>query len=197
MDLKRVKALLNEYYEGRTSREDELLLLNFFRGQNVPADLEADRLLFLSMLESSKDEIPDRKFEEKLLTGIAESEQAKNKGRIRKLLFAAAGIAASVLLLLGSYFFLAERQVEDPFIVSDEYSIDDAQHAYEEARNALLLVSKAMNKGTDQLSVLSKMSDATQDLNMLNKFYQGTVELHSISRFDKTVSDIRQENHEN
>lgn len=197
MDLKRVKALLNEYYEGRTCREEEILLMNFFRGQNIPADLEADKLLFLSMFESSKDKIPDGKFEEQLLAAIDESERAKKKGRIRNILFAATGIAASLLLFLGSYFFLAERQVEDTLLVNEEYSIDDAQHAYEEARNALLLVSQTMNKGTGQLSVLSKMSDAPQDLNMLNKFYQGTVELQAISRFDKTVSEIRQENKEN
>lgn len=198
MDLKRVKALLDEYYEGRTSREEEIFLLNFFRGQNIPVEMKADKLLFLSIYESSKDEIPDEKFDEKLFAAIDESDhEKKKKGIVRNFLLAATGIAANVLLFLGSYFFLGERQAGDTFLVADEYSNDDARHAYEEARNALLLVSEVMNKGTEQLGVLSKMSDATQELNMLNRFYQGTVELQAISRFDKTVSDIRQENNEN
>ena len=198
MDLKRVKALLDEYYEGRTSREEEIFLLNFFRGQNIPVEMKADKLLFLSMYESSKDEIPNEKFEEKLFAAIDESDhEKKKKGIVRKLLLAATALAASVLLFMGGYLFLANRQTGDPFLVSDEYSTDDTRHAYEEARSALLLVSGVMNKGTEQLGALSKMSDATQELNMLNKFYQGAVELQAISRFDNTVSDIRQENNEN
>jgi len=53
MELKRIKALLAEYYEGKTDRDEEQLLTDFFLYGEVPPEMETDRLLFVSMSEAS------------------------------------------------------------------------------------------------------------------------------------------------
>lgn len=189
MELKKIKALLADYYEGKTSREDELMLMNFFRQSEVPPEMEADRMLFISMQEASAEEIPDKRFDEKLLAIIEHSDHRKEPASIRKIIYTVSGIAAGLLLLVGSYFLMVE-QVNDIVHVDDEYTTDETMLAYEEAKNALFLVSRVMNTGTEQLQTLSKMTDATRELGIINKFHQGTSELQILSKFEETTDKI-------
>ena len=195
MDMKIIKALLADYYKGKTSREDEDYLVNYFLNSRVPQEMEADRLLFISLNESAREEIPDEQFDEKLFAAI-EEQDVKNdrKGSIKKLLITISGIAAGILILTGSYF-LIEKQIADRFMVSEEHVItDDTQIAYNEARDALLLMSEVMNKGTGELEAFSKMTDATRELAMINKFNKAANELQAIGKFDETISNIRRIN---
>ena len=189
MELKKIKALLADYYEGKTSREDELMLMNFFRNSEVTPEMEADRLLFISMHEASAEEIPDTRFDEKLLAAIEQNDHRKEPASIRKIIYTVSGIAAGLLLLVGSYFLMVE-QVNDIVYVDDEYTTDETMLAYEEAKNALFLVSRIMNTGTEQLQTLSKMTDATRELGIINKFHQGASELQILSKFDETTDKI-------
>jgi hypothetical protein len=197
MDLKKVKALLAEYYEGRTSREDEACLKDFFSKEKVPSEMEADRQLFLSLMESEEEILPDPQFDEKLFAAIGEQDRKNyglNKGEIsikspaRRMVIAVSGIAAGIAILIGSYFMLIEQQVQDNLLAGEEYTIEETMLAYEEARNALVLVSQVMNRGTEKLEPLSKMEEATRELRMINKFHQGTSELQALSRLDEAVT---------
>lgn len=255
MELKRVKVLLADYYAGVTSREEEQLLKEFFLTGNVPAGMEADRQLFLSLHRASEAVIPDKDFDEKLFAAIEKhdmkqrlpgkqipgqhtgnpSEYVQNtkespvitnsghrngsgalinsrqsspadtikqegrttgrsmeQGGIRRLVYTISGIAAGLLLLAGSYFLLVERQVQDivSITVDEPYTTEEAMLAYEEAKNALLLVSRVMNTGTEQLGALSVMTEATSDLEMLNRLNQGTNELQMLSKFEEAKNKI-------
>lgn len=190
MELKKVKALLADYYEGKTSREDETLLTDFFVNSDVPEELEADRAIFLSLNEAVKEEIPDEQFDIRLFAAIEKSDRENRKAGMTRLFYTVSGIAAGLFILIGSYFFLVERQIE-PIVTADtEYTMEETLLAYEEARNALLLVSGLMNTGTEQLELLSKFSDATSELGMINKFYEGTRELQALSKFEETKDRI-------
>jgi hypothetical protein len=192
MEPERIKVLLDKYYEGKTSMEEETQLAGFFMNPGVPSEMEADRLLFISLLESSKVTIPDEKFDEKLFAAIESQEKGKvRESNINRFIIPLAGIAAGLLILIGSYFLLVERQAQDSFPAYHSQAIDDPQLAYEEARGALLAVSQVMNKGTRELEALSRMEDATRNLAMINKFEQGAGELSVISRFDEAVTGIR------
>ena len=189
MELKKIKALLSDYYEGKTSREDELKLMNFFRHSEVPLEMEDDRLLFISMFEASSEEIPDKHFDEKLIAAIEQHDQGKRPARIKKIIYTMSGIAAGLLVIFGSYFLLVE-QVNDIAYDDGEYTIEETMLAYKEAKNALMLVSMVMNTGTEQLQTLSKITEATQDLAIINKLHQGASELQILSKFDETTDKI-------
>jgi hypothetical protein len=193
MDLKKIKALLADYYEGRTSREEEAVLRKFFSTSEVPSELEADRLLFISLMESGEENIPDMNFDEKLFTAIEQQKRRVNTGKnslTRRMFITVSGIAAGILILLGSYFFLVERQMQENLLAGDEYTLEETLLAYEETRNALLLVSQVMNRGTAPLEPLSKMETATRQLNVIGKFYEGTSELRPLAKFDETITSL-------
>ena len=54
-----IESLLIRFYEGKTTPAEEEKLMDFFRYDDVPAELEADRKLFLSMSEIADTHIPD------------------------------------------------------------------------------------------------------------------------------------------
>ncbi len=54
-----IESLLIRFYDGKTTPAEEEKLMDFFRSDDVPAELEADRKLFLSMAEIADTNIPD------------------------------------------------------------------------------------------------------------------------------------------
>lgn len=54
-----IESLLIRFYDGKTTPAEEEKLMDFFRSDDVPAELEADRKLFLSMSEIADTHIPD------------------------------------------------------------------------------------------------------------------------------------------
>ena len=54
-----IESLLIRFYEGKTTPAEEEKLMDFFRSDDVPAELEADRKLFMSMAEIADTNIPD------------------------------------------------------------------------------------------------------------------------------------------
>ena len=54
-----IESLLIRFYEGKTTPAEEEKLMDFFHSDDVPAEFEADRTLFLSMAELADTHIPD------------------------------------------------------------------------------------------------------------------------------------------
>jgi len=54
-----IESLLSRFYAGETTPAEEKKLMDFFRSDDVSAELEADRKLFLSMAELADTHIPD------------------------------------------------------------------------------------------------------------------------------------------
>ena len=53
MTIEQIKSLLARFYEGQTTPEEERLLADFFRREDVPEDLQEDKQLFLLLTSNS------------------------------------------------------------------------------------------------------------------------------------------------
>ncbi len=58
MTIEQIKSLLARFYEGQTTPEEERLLADFFRREDVPEDLQEDKQLFLLLAQTSDQEMP-------------------------------------------------------------------------------------------------------------------------------------------
>lgn len=58
MTIEQIKSLLSRFYEGQTTPEEERLLADFFRREDVPEDLQQDKQLFLLLVQASDQEMP-------------------------------------------------------------------------------------------------------------------------------------------
>ena len=57
-NIEQIKSLLARFYEGQTTPEEERLLADFFRREDVPEDLQEDKQLFLLLAQTSDQEMP-------------------------------------------------------------------------------------------------------------------------------------------
>lgn len=59
MNIEQAKLLLTRFYEGKTTPAEERLLAEFLRSDDVPAEFNADRQLFMQLSEIAETPMPD------------------------------------------------------------------------------------------------------------------------------------------
>ncbi len=161
MNKETVKKLLERFYEGLTTAEEEQQLRAFFSGEAVPPEMEADRELFLALAKEGEETAPPE-LQEKL-TGLIDEHYAgaEHSGTVSlpAWVLRTVPLAATLIVVLATYFFLLSRKPRDTY--------SDPQTAYLEARKALMLVSRNFNKGTRNLSYLREISLPASEMNKL------------------------------
>ena len=112
-DKNNIKQLLDKYFEGQTSLQEEQTLRNYFRQDNIDESLMEFKPMFDFFNEERESAMIDE-YE----TTIPEQ---TNRSKIRKILFSrvSIGIAASFILLLGIKFtfFNQEKEILSQSIV--------------------------------------------------------------------------------
>jgi hypothetical protein len=138
MELAKIEALLEAYFEGNTSLAEEALLRDYFKNNEVAAGLKQYQPLFAG-LEMARKEVS--------LRDIEIPEKARNIQSSRWY-----GIAASVavILVVGGIMF------SNPSITQEE---KEALAALNESKEALLFLSENLNKGTEQLAFVSQFTE--------------------------------------
>jgi len=155
MNSEEIKRLLEKYYDGATSSEEELLLKKFFSGETIPPDLSIDGEIFRYYMQMAQIPEPSSNFEERIVSVIDREDENIAVFKRKRLFVTISGIAAVLLILAGSYFFFTSRS--EP---RDTYS--DPEVAYAETMKILYDVSARLNQGTKALGHLSELQDETQ-----------------------------------
>lgn len=98
-----IKRLLNTYYDGNTSIEQEKLLCDFFATTtDIPAELETERQLFMALQSATKIDIDiPADLEQSLIAHIDNLERQETQNR-RKWIkpFSIISVAASIIILI-------------------------------------------------------------------------------------------------
>ena len=149
-----IESLLIRFYEGETTPAEEEKLMDFFRSDDVSAELEADRKLFLSMAEIADTHIPDDIAKEinAFVGNLEDSESEKNPEPASRQLkcnvfrrekppktiwyHIAAAIAVIVIVGVGIMQFQNQDSHESPF--SDTCtSVEEATMQIERANSII------------------------------------------------------------
>lgn len=118
MDYKYIKQLLQRYWQGDTSLEEEEILRMFFSQKDVPAELRSYRELFAYQQSEVKEDVLDEAFDARITALIEEPAPVKARlvtlpQRLRPLFKAAAVVA--ILLTLGNAMQVPFGQDADPY----------------------------------------------------------------------------------
>lgn len=71
MDVKYIKDLLEKFYEGTSSQEEDDILSEFFNSrENIPQEMEADRRMFAALSDPSKYAMPPADLQEKIMEAV-------------------------------------------------------------------------------------------------------------------------------
>ena len=103
MDYRYIRQLLERYWKGETTLEEEQILRTFFIQKDIPEDMEVYRPLFAYESEEVKTDVLDAAFDERVLASI--EEPAKVKAKVVRLphvlwpLFKAAAVVAMFITI--------------------------------------------------------------------------------------------------
>ncbi len=142
METAKIEKLLDLYFEGKTTLEEEKILQNYFLHQEVDKDLHPYKAMFEYFAASKKE------------TSAPKPALKTSKNYTRKIK-PWYGIAAILVVAL-SIGFLINSKTKLP----NESEILEAQIAFEKTREALTLFSHKINKTTEQVTVLDKFEES-------------------------------------
>jgi len=150
-----LKRLIEKYYNGESTEEEESSLRDYFRKNNIPEGYEAEKVIFGYFDESTDVPEPSIDFEARILAGIDASESKRRSRTMKKYLLPIVSAAAGLLILGGSYFyFIVRAEPRDTFT--------DPEIAYAETIKILREVSSQMNRGTQVLEPVGKINKVTK-----------------------------------
>lgn len=139
-----IKAILEKYFEGHSSLEEEQLLKSYFQGADIAPEHEKYRLLF-QFLVSEKEQLAPKQLSQAIYS------DANNNNSLRVMVRWSMATAASILLAVSLYFSIPEWQEASEVEAHwAKYEVKDPEKAAQITRDALLKVSRHLNKGTAQ-----------------------------------------------
>lgn len=147
-----LEKLLEKFYKGETTNEEENVLKAFFSENIVPDNYETEKAIFSYYFEKSEVPEPSSDFEARIISGIDKSVSKGRYTEFRRYLLPAVGIAAGLLIITGSWFFFVNRnETRDTFT--------DPKLAYAETVKILTEVSVKLNRGARALEPVSKFNE--------------------------------------
>lgn len=154
MAYENMQTLLDKYFEGNTSLAEEQELKSYFQQKEVLPELEAYRELFVWQVEESQVGLPTG-FNNKVLEQIEAQQQV---GFVRRFLRHPLSRAAAIIFLMTGMWWAYQtdsQQVETGVTAEinwDQYQPKTKEEALTITRNAMVMLSKELNKGTARVA---------------------------------------------
>lgn len=183
MDYSEISALVNKYWEGETTLEEEALLRKFFstHTHSLPADLQEAAPLFQYFEDEAVKEWPVADLPELLPAPLHEINAGHNGAPVpvpvaanhtskvvrispwqNWMKYAAILLMAAGIGYGGKQFLVKQATMQQQLVQKD--SFDDPEKAFAETQKALQLLAKNLNKGTSQMQKLSYFDEATEKI---------------------------------
>ncbi len=149
-----LKRLIDKYFEGNSTDDEEIILKKHLAEQRA-GGFDAERDILAGFSESENFPDPSEDLEIKILKAIDEIDRQESKKISKRFYISVLGLAATFLLLAGSYFlFVYKAGPKDTY--------NDPQIAYTETMKILNDISVKLNKGTEALQPINKMNSAAK-----------------------------------
>ena len=152
MDYKYIEQLLDRYWQGETTLEEEAILRAFFAQKDVPAALQRYQPLFAYESEEKEQDVLGDDFEARILsmtegTTMVQARTIRLTDRLMPL-FKAAAVVAIILTLGNAAQLSMQPQPSNDEIDYASYkdTYQDPFMAYDNVENALQLVSEGMSQ---------------------------------------------------
>jgi hypothetical protein len=188
-NLKNIEELLEKYYNGETTLEEERKLHWYFQTHDVPMHLKPDAEIFRYHYRQTREEVSPGLSER--LAKLIDEQNRKSKYflPVRTIRLISA-VAASVLILLALWIGVGRNIMQQKQVARYTDTFDDPQLAYLETKKALILVSEKLNAGTEHLQHLKKYNQSIRMLEPVLSFGPSMQRLDKISKFNEATELI-------
>lgn len=159
-NLQNIRQLADKYFKGETSLAEEAALREYFSGcREIPADLEACRLLF-GQSAGAAVERPRRNLR---------LNEKPAQWHLKNLIAAASGIAAILVAAICLTISLGPPKTGDIVCYVNGQKITDRRQAMEYTQEALDLINASLRKPAERLAVPVEKTETIERVNeMLN-----------------------------
>lgn len=183
MDLKKIRTLLEKFYNGESTLNEEKILREYFSNELIDSEFVADKDIFLYQTYENENlkGIPD--ISNEIWNSLSNTDDYKIKTN-NNLTYFYLRIAASIIILIGSFFLLKNQVFNKKQDIQFADTFDNPEIAYQQAKEALLYVSEVLNTGAKHLDPIAKMDKGTQKLNKLSYINEGLKELDPINKYN-------------
>lgn len=186
MKLHEIELLIEKFYNGETSLEEEEMLRDYLNQETVPEQFIAVKEHFI-ILKNEKELELDDAFDEKFIQLIKKEETQSNSLKIWT--YRLSGVAATILLFVMVWFgtdLLQPREVYG--------TITDPSLAFLETRKAMDEVSKKLNKGLlpaeKTVKKIDKNVKRAGELRKMNQALEKTKEIRKIDQASDLLKSI-------
>jgi len=169
----KIEQLLNAFYSGVTTPEEEAMLSEFLNSENLDKERFTDRDIFNALHDTTDIPLPEgitSRLESAIDKHIEDASMQKSKIISINRLYIAISSAAAVVLLCIGLFFVSEKKPFQSNYIADTYS--DPKEAALAAEQALLFVSGKLNQG------LSPLEKVTENVDKTNKLLNETLTIN-------------------
>ena len=190
--IEKVRKMLERFYLGETTLEEEKWLQDYFSSTTVPEELIPDKELFQTFGSSNETITVPGDLNKKILERLEKEERRELRTK-RISLFSLSGLAAGLLVLIAVYLFFL-RTEDTTRLAANQWSdtYEDPVEAYQEAKRTLAFVSAKLNSGTSELKHVQQVSKTAIDpLKSLSKINKGTRELYLLGQLQR-VRELEQ-----
>lgn len=165
-----IKLLLEKFYEGTTSSEEELIIKEFFLTcDDISDDLNADKELFDIFANAEKNLLEDidvpMSLEREISKLIDEKVQEERYSIVRWTLKRISGVAASICIIVLVSIYLLKKQpkndiTNEDILFESAYIPQTEEEALEVTERTFLLMSERLSQGFECASLkLEQLSE--------------------------------------
>jgi len=172
MEYKEIENLLDRYLEGESTLEEEALLKEYFSKPGIPVEHTEMQEMFRYFNVAKKHSAPTFDITSEL-NAVIEKEWKKESVKRFRPLYVWIGSAAAVLVIsFGLFQYLNKPEPA----LKDTYK--DPKLAYLETKQALMKISRIMNRNTAKLKYLSNVDDSFE-------------QVQKVAKIDKIVNSVK------
>ncbi|MBE0651890.1 MAG: hypothetical protein IH595_13760 [Bacteroidales bacterium] len=184
MNYNSIKELLERFYAGETSLEEEAILKQFFAEGDVPEELRADQELFRSMTAFGEESLLDEDFDKAVLAQMEGS--SFHWGR-HEWIYTLSGFAAAAVIVISLWIggvFSPQQQLPG--------TINNPKVAYIETRRVLAEVSDNLNKGIVPVrNAAEKLDQPMQQMSKIKDMEQALDKVKYLEQINKASEVMR------
>jgi hypothetical protein len=186
-----IRKLLELWFNGSTSLQEEEQLRTYFTKGPVAPDLMVYRGLFLHFEDEKHITSP---MEEDLGNTIQQHQSSLKKKRVLNIMYTSIGIAAIFLAVFAWVSIFDEPPPPKP---SNQPSAEEVIKAYAETARVLGMVSEKLNQGMKPMTQLAKIGEGQKTMNVISNIGKGMEILNHLMPGSKKSSPEKSETKEN